>query len=869
MLVLPYTTEHVAAAVRLAGQIGIQVLPRGSNTDLGYGSEPPHSGLFISTARMDKILELDSANQRAIVQPGVINIDLSQAVQADGYYFAPDPSSMRISTIGGNIATNSGGPHCLKYGSTINHVQALEMVLHDGSILLTGDGIADATGYDLVSLVVGSEGSLGMVTRAQVRLTRLPEAQRTLLALFPTLAQGEQAANTMMHMGYLPTSLELLDQQAIHAINRAYKLSVSSTAGALLLIEIDGVEDGLDDVLAEIATICRANNASEIRQARTIEEQMRLWTAYTHIPSAQSSRTLAYYMIDAVVPLARRPSIIEQVHVLSQQYDLPMGRIFHAGDSLMHPLVLCNLRNPDEIQQARQIAAELTHLVNAPEPAPEPEHTPEEVAPLPPTNGAELQAMATIYAVFNPQQRFSARKNFPPHIDPLHLALQRQERLKQCYGTLQHATLRESLEQIVGSEWVLSGQHAAPYAIQGHRPLCVVQPSTLDELAGVMRICYQAAASVVPWGGGTQQSIGTLRQTPDVVVVTRRLTGVVHYIPESLSISIGAGTTPDEIQDVLAAQQQFFPYTAPLPDQATIGGLVATATSGSLRPGYGTLRDLLLGLTIVEVDGTIVHSESHPLQHAGGYDLARLLHGSHGTLGVIATVDIKALPQPRTAATLLIHCDQSRQVFNILSDLTTTPLTPSAVDYLDSGSLRRIGIDSDGCALLVRADGIEATCERHLRDLRAIAQRHRCRSADELPTEDEQPLWERVNNLAASVGLPTDEALLRLAVPPSSLSAALHHLHERADWHDLTYDSNAHALSGVIYVRVRGAADALCALQSDLMAVWQHSHVLTCPLECRDAMPVWGTPPPGLSLMQELKRAFDPAHMLNPHRYIV
>jgi D-lactate dehydrogenase (cytochrome) len=867
MLVLPYTTEHVAAAVRLAGQIGIQVLPRGANTDLGYGSLPPQSGLFVSTARMDKILELDIANQRAIVQPGVINIALSQAAQSDGYYFAPDPSSMRISTIGGNIATNSGGPHCLKYGSTINHVQALEMVLHDGSILLTGDGIADATGYDIVSLVVGSEGSLGMVTRAQVRLTRLPEAQRTLLALFPTLEQGERAANAMMHMGYLPTSLELLDQHAIHAINRAYKLSVSSMAGALLLIEIDGVEDGLDDILAEIASICRSYNASEIRQARTIEEQMRLWTAYTHVPSTQSSRTLAYYMVDTVVPLARRPSVIEQVHVLSQQYDLPMGRIFHAGDSLMHPLVLCNLRNPEEIQKARQIAAELTTLVNEPEWVPDAEHIAENSPPLP--YSTELQAMATIYAVFNPQARFSARKNFPSHIDPLRLAIYRQERLKHCYGTLQHAALRETLEQTVGAEWVLAGQDTVPYTIQGQRPAYVVQPGSLDELAQVMQTCYRAAASVVPWGGGTQQNIGTLRCTPDVVVVTRRLAGVMHYDPATLGITIGAGTTPHEIQALLAPEQQFFPFDAPLPDQATIGGLVATATSGTLRAGYGTLRDLLLGLTMVEVDGTIVRSESHPLQHPGGYDLARLLHGSHGTLGIIAGVDVKALPRPRTGATLLIRCDQSRQVLSMLADLNKTPLTPSAVDYLDAGALQRIGVTGEGCALLLRTEGIEATCARHLRDLRAIAQRHHCHDGGECRADEQNQLWDQVNNLAATVDLHDDEALLRLAVPPASLGAALHHLHERADWHGLAYDSNAHALNGVIYARVRGAADALCALQSDLMAAWRHSHVLACPPECRDAMPIWGAPPSGLSLMQELKRAFDPAHMLNPHRYIV
>jgi D-lactate dehydrogenase (cytochrome) len=864
MLVLPYTTEHVSAAVRLASQIDILVLPRGANTDLGYGSEPPQSGLFISTARMDKILEIDLANEHAIVQPGVITIELSQAVQADGFYFAPDPSSMRFSTIGGNIATNSGGPHCLKYGSTINHVQALELVLYDGNVLMTGDGIADATGYDLTALVVGSEGSLGMVTRAQVRLTRLPEAQRMLLALFPSLAQGEEAANAMMHTGYLPTSLELLDQQAIRAINRAYKLSVSEGAGALLLVEIDGVDDGLDDILAEIVSICRNHQASEIRQARTIEEQMRLWTAYTPLPGSQRHRAPAYYMVETVVPLERRPAIIEQVHMLSQQYEMPMGRIFHAGDSLMHPLVMCDLRNQDEIQKARQIAAELTRLLH--EPPPEPAPPP---APVHLWNDVELQLMSTIYAVFNPQPHFSAHKNFPSGIDPLPHALQRQERLRHCRNTLAHDALHDTLRQIVGPDHMQTDEHTAAYTIQGQRPACVVHPGTLDELSAVLRTCYQAAVSVVPWGGGTQQAIGTLRHAPDVIVVTRRLTGVVRYNPDTLSLSVGAGMTLAEIQQLLAPQQQWFPFDAPLPEQATIGGLMATATSGALRAGYGTLRDLLLGVTMVEIDGTIVHSESYPLQHIGGYDLTRLLHGSHGTLGIIADIDIKVLPHPPAAATLLLRCAHSRQALALLATLKTTPLTPSAITYLDAGALWRIGMPEEGCALLIRTEGLEASCARHLRDLRTLAQRHNCEEVSEYRADAQDRLWEQVNNLAATPDLHEDESLLRLAVSPNKVGAALRNLHERTAAHGLAYDSNAHMLSGVIYARVHGAPAALGGLQSDLMAAWHHSHVLACPPECRDAVPVWGSPPPGLALMQELKRAFDPAHMLNPHRYIV
>ena len=279
VVVLPATTEETAAVVQIANRAGMPIVPRGAGTGLSGGATPIHGGIVISTARMERVLEVDVRNRRARVQPGVINWELSQYLGQYGYAFMPDPSSQKACTIGGNIANNSGGPHCLKYGMTANHILALRVVLPDGSVIWTGDGRQDGIGYDLAGVLTGSEGTCGIITEAWVRMTRLPEALRVVLALFPDIPSASQTVSTVIARGFLPAALEMMDHLAIRAVNGMYRLGLPESAGAALLIELDGVNDGLDDLLAEITGICRDLGAMEVRPAKTAAEQAQVWAA--------------------------------------------------------------------------------------------------------------------------------------------------------------------------------------------------------------------------------------------------------------------------------------------------------------------------------------------------------------------------------------------------------------------------------------------------------------------------------------------------------------------------------------------------------------------------------------------------------------
>jgi glycolate oxidase len=352
VVVLPTTTEQVADIVRLAAHAGMPIVPRGAGTGLSGGATAMSGGIVVTTARMDKVLEVDARNNRARVQPGVINFELSQQLKPYGYQFAPDPSSQKACTIGGNIANNAGGPHCLKYGTTASHVLGLKVVLPDGSVLWTGDGTPDTVGYDLTGVLVGSEGTVGLVTEAWVKLTRLPEAVRVVLALFPDISSASAAVSATVAAGFLPAALEIMDRLAIKAVNDMYRLGLPAAAGAALLIEIDGLDDGLDELLAEIVGICERLGAIEVRPARTADEQARVWAARKNAFGAMGRLAPTYYLVDTVVPRTRLPYTLEQVGYIAQHYDLPIANVFHAGDGNLHPLILFDRRNKSQNQRA-------------------------------------------------------------------------------------------------------------------------------------------------------------------------------------------------------------------------------------------------------------------------------------------------------------------------------------------------------------------------------------------------------------------------------------------------------------------------------------------------------------------------------------
>ncbi|MEN9938794.1 MAG: hypothetical protein RLZZ387_5373 [Chloroflexota bacterium] len=361
IVVLPSTTEQVAEVVRAAGRAGAPIVPRGAGTGLSGGATPIHGGVVVSTARMERVLEVDTRNRRARVQPGLINWELSQQLAPHGYSFVPDPSSQKACTVGGNIANNSGGPHCLKYGMTTNHVLALKVVLPDGSVIWTGDGSPDGVGYDMPGLLTGSEGTCGIVTEAWVRLTRLPEALRVVLALFPDIPSASQTVSTVVARGLLPAALEMMDALAIKAVNGMYRLGLPDSAGAALLIELDGVEEGLDDLLAEVTDICRDFGAMEVRPAKTAAEQAQVWAARKNAFGAMGRLSPSYYLVDTVVPRTRLPATLEQVAAASREHRLPIANVFHAGDGNLHPLILFDRRERAQVERALGAATDILH----------------------------------------------------------------------------------------------------------------------------------------------------------------------------------------------------------------------------------------------------------------------------------------------------------------------------------------------------------------------------------------------------------------------------------------------------------------------------------------------------------------------------
>lgn len=354
LVVFPRTTAHVSAIVKIGNRERIPFQARGAGTGLSGGTVADQGGIMIAMARM-KDIALDIPNLRATVQPGVVNSDLSAAAAPHGLYFVPDPSSQKACTIGGNIAENSGGPHCLAYGVTTNHALGLEIVLPDGEIIETGGAPLDTPGYDLTGLMVGSEGTLGIVTKAIVKLTPISQAVRTLLAVFPSIETASNAVSATIAAGNVPAAMEMMDNIAIVAVEAAKHAGYPTDAGAVLLIDVEGVRDGLEEAVAKISDICRQEGAYDVRIPKSEQEREKLWSGRKGAFGAMGRLAPSYYVQDGVIPRTRVPELLRKIGEIAQEFDLRIANVFHAGDGNLHPLILFDER--DEEMTGRVITA--------------------------------------------------------------------------------------------------------------------------------------------------------------------------------------------------------------------------------------------------------------------------------------------------------------------------------------------------------------------------------------------------------------------------------------------------------------------------------------------------------------------------------
>ena len=356
---LPGTTEQVAAVVKLARQHNIPLTARGAGTNLSGGTVTLRGGLVLGLARLDRILEIDLPNARAVVEPGVINLELQQALAPLGYQFCPDPASQKASTIGGNAAENAGGPHCLKYGVMTNHVLGLEVVLWNGDVATLGGKAADLPGYDLVGLMVGSEGTFGIITKAVLRISPLPKAVRLLLAIFDQLENAGRAVRDIIAAGILPASLEIMDRLMIWAVAQAGLAAYPENAEAVLIVELDGLEDGLERRLQECVEFCRSNGAQQISIALSAPERERLWAGRRSAFGAGAKISPAFLVNDGTVPRGKLPEVLRQVEEIGRRHQVRIGNVFHAGDGNLHPNIYFAADDPEERARAQQAAHEI------------------------------------------------------------------------------------------------------------------------------------------------------------------------------------------------------------------------------------------------------------------------------------------------------------------------------------------------------------------------------------------------------------------------------------------------------------------------------------------------------------------------------
>lgn len=416
IVVFPASTGDVVSIVKIAARHKIPVVPRGAGTGLSGGAIPIYGGIVIAFSRMNRILEVDYPNLRAVVQPGLVNLHLSNALNPEGFYYVPDPSSQRSCTIGGNVGENAGGPHTLIYGVTTNHVLGLEIVTPEGNVVQVGGWTQDTPGYDLTGLLIGSEGTLCIVTKIIVRIVHLPEAVKTMVAVFDTMDDASNTVSEIIAGGVIPAAIEMMDQMILQAVEADTHAGYPMDAAAVLLMEAEGVRENVAEQVEQIVHICNEHHARAVRIAANETERQLFWAGRKNAFGAVGRISPEFYVQDGVVPRTRLPYVLQRISEICANYGLRVGNVFHAGDGNLHPLILFDSQVPGEVERVRKAGHEILAVCAEVGGTITGEHgvgleKQEEMALI--FNEVDLRIMQQVREAWNPQQLFNPGKLFP------------------------------------------------------------------------------------------------------------------------------------------------------------------------------------------------------------------------------------------------------------------------------------------------------------------------------------------------------------------------------------------------------------------------------------------------------------------------
>jgi glycolate oxidase subunit GlcD len=651
-VVFPSSTDETSAIMRELARANVPFTPRGAGTGLSGGALALNAGVVIEMARMRKILRIDAENRIAVVQPGVVNLHVSRAAAPFGLYYVPDPSSQPSCTIGGNIAESAGGIHCLKYGTTTDHVLGCRVVLAGGEVV---DLSVDMPGYDLLGTFIGSEGTFGIATEATLRLVQIPPAVRTLLAEFMQVNDASHAVSAIIAAGVMPAALEMMDGEIIRAVEASvFAAGLPPDAGAALLIELDGLEAGLDEEAEKVKSICMEYGARSCRYARDEAERKKLWAARKGAFGAIGRISPDSMIQDAVVPRSRLPQVLGAAYDIAARYQLRIANVFHAGDGNLHPLICFDSRSEDQVRHVKNAGRELMEVCVGAGGTITGEHgvglDKRDLLPLV-FSDADMQAMLSVRAAFDPlglcnpgkivpmlrgcgeakvefsrkdaKESQSCEEEFSP---PL--------RLRDSFAPSRET---RSIAEIVGEANVSSNNGSV-----------IVAPASPEEISEVLKFASSERWTVVPVGGRTW-----IKSTANLIISTRRLNRIIEHEPADLIAIAQAGVTLTDFNAKLAENGQWLPLDPPDDGRATLGGVVATGIGGPQQFGYGRPRGSVIGMKVVLADGSMIKAGGRVVKNVAGYDLCKLFTGSYGSLGIITELNFKLRPRPAREATVI------------------------------------------------------------------------------------------------------------------------------------------------------------------------------------------------------------------------
>src|SRR6266545_1381649 len=664
-VVFPSSTEETAEVMRVLARENVPFTPRGAGTGLSGGALALNKGVVIEMARMRRVLKIDEANCAATVQTGVVNLHVSRAVAHLALHYVPDPSSQPTCTIGGNIAENAGGIHCLKYGTTTDHVLGLRVVLAGGAVVDLGRGGTEQPGYDLVGLFIGSEGTFGIATEATLRLVPIPPAVRTLLAEFPEVNDASHAVSAIIAAGVMPAALEMMDREIIRAVEASvFAAGLPLDAGAALLIELDGIEAGIDEEADRVKSICLEHGARDCRLARDENERKKLWAARKGAFGAIGRISPDSMIQDAVVPRSRLPEVLDSAYRIASRYQLRIANVFHAGDGNLHPLICFDSRSPDEVHRVKEAGRELMETCVRAGGSITGEHgvgfDKRELLSLI-FSEQDMDAMLRVRAAFDPTGLCNPGKIIPMLRGCGEAsATSNVQRPMSNVQSVRSATnvrcfdpnyAHQQLADMIGAENI----SASPDLRVSPSPLTVA-PGSIAEVCEVMKLASSEGWAVVPAGAMTWLDAGEPLQRVNIIINTRRLNRIIEHEPADLVTIAEAGVTLKDLNEELAKKGQWLPIDPPEDVDGlrpTIGGVVATGQGGAQQFGYGMPRRHVIGMKVVLADGSLIKVGGRVVKNVAGYDLCKLFTGSYGTLGIIAEVNFKLRPLPFATRTVM------------------------------------------------------------------------------------------------------------------------------------------------------------------------------------------------------------------------